>query len=286
MYKIAILGCENSHANNFLKVIQEQYRDKVQVLGVFSEFEGAAEKLRETFGVPVLESYDALVGQLDGLVITARHGANHFRYAKPYLGDKIPLFIDKPITVTEAEAREFAARLRQENIPACGGSTLKHAPYIRQLRQTVAAGEQGNVVGAYFRAPVQLTSEHGGFYFYAQHLVQMICEVFGYYPKTVRAGVAGDQVTCVFRYEGFDVTGLYVDNDYLYYASVHFPKAMEGQTFTTGDNAPADEFRDFYDLLEGRPQCQSYEDLFQPVFIMNALDRAMESGGEEPVGRL
>lgn len=286
MFKVAILGCENSHADNFLKVIAEQYSDKVQVLGVFSEYEGAAEKLQEQFGVPVMESADALVGQLDGVIITARHGGKHYPYAKPYLNDGVPLFIDKPITVSEAEAREFAGILREKNIPASGGSTLKHAPYLAELKEAIAAGEKGRILGGYFRAPVNLENEYGDFFFYSQHLVQMVCEVFGYYPKAVRTCRTGKQITCIFRYEDFDVTGLYVDGSYVYYASVHFQKGAEGQVFKLGTNASADEFRDFYELLEGKPQCQSYEDLFQPVFIMNALHRSLESGAEEPVGRL
>ena len=50
MYKIAILGCENSHAEGFLKIIQQDYPD-IQVLGVHSEYPGEAEKLQEKFGV-------------------------------------------------------------------------------------------------------------------------------------------------------------------------------------------------------------------------------------------
>ena len=79
-----------------------------------------------------------------------------------------------------------------------------------------------------------------------------------------------------------DVTGLYVNQDYRYYASVHFPKEMEGGMITLG-NVTAKEFHDFYDLLQGKPQSQSYEDLFAPVYIMNAIDRAIQSGKEEQI---
>ena len=51
MKKIAILGCENSHANNFLKFIKtkEEFKD-IEVIGVYSDDLPAAEKLREKFG--------------------------------------------------------------------------------------------------------------------------------------------------------------------------------------------------------------------------------------------
>ena len=58
MKKIAILGCENSHADAFLKCIKEKekFRD-VSVIGVYSDDSSAAEKLNEKFGVPIMESY-------------------------------------------------------------------------------------------------------------------------------------------------------------------------------------------------------------------------------------
>jgi hypothetical protein len=133
--------------------------------------------------------------------------------------------------------------------------------------------------------PLDINSEHGGFYFYAQHLVQSVCEIFGYYPKAVRACRSGDQITCVIRYDDFDVTGLFVNQSYRYYASVHFEKEMEGGLIPLG-NTTAKEFHDFYDLLRGKPQSQSCGDLFAPVFIMNAIDRAVQSGQEEPVHKL
>jgi len=224
----------------------------------------------------------AYFDKVDGIIITARHGDNHYKYAKPYLDDRIPMFIDKPITITEEEAREFFVEITKRGIPVCGGSSVKHADYIQQLKAMVASGERGKVVGGFLRMPLDINSEHGGFFFYAQHLVQSVCEIFGYYPKAVRACRSGDQVTCIFRYEDFDVTGLFVNQDYRYYASIHFPKTMEGSMITLG-NTTAKEFHDFYDLLQGKPQPQSCQELFMPVFIMNAIDRALKSWQEEPV---
>lgn len=285
MLNIAILGCENSHADNFLQVIRDENYKDVAVLGVFSEYEGAAQTLGEKFSVPVMDRVDALVGQLDGVIITARHGDKHFEYAKPYLADGIPMFIDKPATCTESDARDFARELENRNIAISGGSTLKHARYIQKLKALVASGEQGTPLGGFFRAPVQMQNEYGNFFFYSQHLVQMVCEVFGYFPKAVRTCRTGKQITCILRYEAFDVTCLYVDGSYVYYASVCFEKSVEGEKFTTaGVSSP--EFKDFYCLLQGEEQSQSYEEFFAPVFIMNALYRSLESGLEEPVGSL
>ena len=100
--KIVILGCENSHANAFLGFIRdkEEFSD-VEVIGVYSHEREAAEKLNEQFGVPVLSSYEEAVGKVDGVIVTARHGDNHYKYAKPYIESGIPMFVDKPITFDE-----------------------------------------------------------------------------------------------------------------------------------------------------------------------------------------
>ena len=109
MYKVAILGCENSHANGFLDTVNNRkIVSDIEFVGVYSDDRAAAEKLREQFGVPVMERYDELVGKVDGVMITARHGDNHLKYARPYLDSGIPMFIDKPITCTEDDARVLA----------------------------------------------------------------------------------------------------------------------------------------------------------------------------------
>ena len=72
MKKVVILGCENSHANAFLKLIRDEkkYSD-LKVLGVYSEDMEAAKKLSDEFGVAIMENYDSLCGQLDGVIVTA-----------------------------------------------------------------------------------------------------------------------------------------------------------------------------------------------------------------------
>ena len=113
MKKIAILGCENSHANNFLKYIRDNSElADIEVVGVYSDEKEPPEKLNAEYGVPIMKDYADAVGKIDGLIITARHGANHYKYAKPYIGSGIPMFIDKPITVSEDEALEFMRERR------------------------------------------------------------------------------------------------------------------------------------------------------------------------------
>ena len=122
MYKIAILGCENSHADSFLNLMKEGLYPDIEVVGVYSDEEEPPKKLHDKYGVAIMDNYDSLVGQVDGIMITARHGDNHYKYAKPYLSSGIPMFIDKPITCDENEAVEFMKDAKNNNVRFCGGS--------------------------------------------------------------------------------------------------------------------------------------------------------------------
>lgn len=286
MYKVAILGCENSHANNFLRtVLQDGLVSDVEFVGVYSDEPAAAQRIHEQFGIPVADSYDAFVGKVDGVIITARHGDNHYKYAKPYLDSKIPLFIDKPITCSEEDAKEFMAELQKRKVPICGGSMCVLTDLVQQLKKAVAEKTYGNVMGGYLRAPVIMNSPYGGFFFYCQHLVQVMTDIFGGYPKTVQAFPKGNNINCLIRYEDFDVNITFTEGNNLYYAGISCENDVVGGTYGF-DGCFEREFLEFYDLLTGKPQKQSYEDFFAPVYVFNAIERSLKSGGEETVNSL
>ena len=285
MYKVAILGCENSHAGNFLKaVIKEKIVDDVEFVGVYSYDAEAAQKLHDEYGVAVADSYDAFVGKVDGIIITARHGDNHYKYAKPYLDCGIPMFIDKPVTCTEEDAKAFMLDVKARNVPICGGSVCVLDDYVQELKTAVAEQRNGQVFGGYLRAPIIMGSPYGGFFFYSQHLVQVMMEIFGYYPDRVRAWQHGEIVHCDVFYDQYDVDLTFVPNSGVYYASINCFDGIFGNSYTFSDGFQR-EFMGFYRLLQGQPQKQTYEDFFAPVYVLNAIYRSLQSGETEIVKR-
>ncbi|MBR4058276.1 MAG: Gfo/Idh/MocA family oxidoreductase [Lachnospiraceae bacterium] len=285
MFRVAILGCENSHANAFLKaVINDKLVDDVEFVGIYSDDLEASKKLQDEFGVKVAKSYDEFVGQVDGIIITARHGDNHYKYAKPYIESGIPMFIDKPITCTEEDAKVFMEELIAHKVPVCGGTVCALTDRVQKLKKAVKEEEYGKVFGGYLRAPISMENEYGGFFFYSQHLAQVLTEIFGCYPKSVRVYRNGDTYTCVVRYEEYDVTIAYVEGNYLYYAGISCEKAYVGAEYDFGGCFER-EFMEFYDLLKGKGQHQSYKDFFAPVYVLNAINRSLKSGLEEYVNK-
>lgn len=281
MFKVAFLGVENSHANSFLTFIQKnnEYPD-IEVAGIYSYDAEVMKKLSEEFSVPTMENYDSLVGQVDGIVVTARHGSNHYKYAKPYIESGIPMFIDKPITSDVAEAKEFMAECQKHNVRVTGGSMLKHAEEVKEAKALVdeaKTDEKFSVIGGLVCAPIIINSEYDGFWFYSQHLVETLGSVFGYGVKKVMATQNDNKVSVVFRYDNFDIFGNYTQGANVYHVDVIRYTGLESKKINL-NGASKMEFEEFYQLLKGAEMTTTYNDFIKPVYIIDAIIKSMETG--------
>lgn len=288
MKKVVILGCENSHADGFLTVFHKSHKEEfsdIEVIGVYSDEREAAEKLNQKFGVPVMENYDDAVGQADGVIITARHGDNHYKYAKPYLNSGVPLFIDKPNTISEEEAVEFMRTLKERGIKVCGGSSLIHAYDLKMLRRACQQEEGGPTIGGILRAPLASDSAYGGFFFYSQHLVDMLGAAFEGRPHSVEVRIdANKHRTVLFYFDNYTVTGFYSEGGYTYFAARFGLRRNQGGIFPSlGASLTYAEIKEYVDMLRGGEQPKSYSEFIVPVFIQNAIHRASQSGKVESI---
>ena len=283
MYKLAILGCENSHADNFLRLIAEGKYPQMEVIGIYSNEPEAAKKLHDKFGTPIMEHYGDLAGQVDGVMITARHGDNHYKYALPYMAAGIPMFIDKPITCSEADGEEFMAEAKARGIRLCGGSTCAATEETYALAETVRTQACGEVRGGAVVSPYQPNSPYGGFTFYAQHLIEIMTTIFGEEVQSLFTDTREGAMTFTARYPQFNVQATYLEKTGYYSASVYGSRAVQNEILKFTPNSFRHEMDDMLDLLHGKPMKKSYESFIYPVFVMNALMRAQTNGGWEPL---
>jgi len=286
MYKIAILGCENSHANNFLSLIAAGNYPDIEVVGVYSNEPEASAKLNEKFGVYVMKDYDEMCGKVDGIMITARHGDNHYKYAKPYMDSGIPMFIDKPITCSEEDAIAFMKEAKEKGISFCGGSTCAALKETLELAEAVKEKTVGDVRGGSLACPIYLDSPYGGFYFYAQHLVEVMLTVFGEDVKAVTAEKYDGSLIFTAHYGSFNVVGTYLEKISYYTVSLYGAKGTQSKVLNFTPDSFRHEMNDMHDLLEGKPMKKSYESFTASVFVMNAILRSLDSGKRESVNKL
>lgn len=287
MFKIAILGVENSHANSFMELINEGKYPDFKVVGVYSDDNSAIERFLERYTVPVMENYDSLVGKVDGIMVTARHGKNHYKYAKPYIKTGIPMFIDKPITVSISEAEEFMSEAKKHGVKLCGGSTCAFVKETQELGEIVRSEKLGKCIGGSVLAPIRYWEQYGGFFFYAQHLVQMVTKVFGSSIEKVYAEKDEQGYSVSFKYADFVVSGRYADMDCTkmnyFYISAYGSNGAESVSFTINTSHFNHEMQDMCDLLNGKEQKETYEEFIYPVYVMNALHNSISTKKWEKV---
>ena len=163
---------------------------------------------------------------------------------------------------------------------------MKQDVYVQKLRAEAENDVGGKTVGGYVRAPYNSENPYGGFYFYTQHLVEMVCEIFGRFPISVTAKQNGTQIHVLFHYEDYDCVGLFCDGNILYYASRMSETEASSFVIPSSDDWFYNEFREFYGLLSDGAQPLTYEEFISPVFIINAIKRSLENGREEPIRKI
>ena len=282
--KLAFVGVENSHAPAFLQLIQknpEKYSD-IEVVGVYSYDGAAADKLVADGLAPrAVRTPGAFLGGADAadcVVNTARHGDNHYEYSLPYLRAGIPMFIDKPFAMTTERAGEMVEAAKAGHANLCGGSCLKFAPELAALKRAMDAGELGNVLSASFAAPVNMSNPYGGFFFYAQHLVQMMTTVFGNHVQSVSARARDNAVTAIVTYPHIDITLHYVG--YCYSAAIYGDKASRHVQIDDVGALYTPEFDELHTMLRTGVMPETYDDLLYPVSVLEALYLSYKTGRE------
>ncbi len=283
MFRIGIIGTENSHANGFAEFMNKpdengKYRyDDCRITMCWGHYPESNKALAEQYGIEkIADNIEEMVNNVDAVMITARDGKFHAEFAKPFIEAGIPAFIDKPFTVDIEEAKEVIALAKEKKVPLCGGSSLKFAPEVIELKEMIKKGDR-EVFGGNIMAPILLDSEYSGFFFYASHLTEMTLEMFGYNPKSVTATRHNHGVVATINYDDFSVSNNFNQGIYYYSAAAYFGDGEEFRKITL-DKIAVDECDEFVKMLRTGEMSQTYEELILPVYYMNAVNKAFETG--------
>ena len=277
MYRIGIIGTENSHAGAFINVFKSDpaYSD-IKVVCVGGAYQDASEKLKEKYGVEIINEPEKMIGKIDAAMITCRDGKFHAEYAEKFIKADIPVFIDKPFTVDGEQAVKLITLAKNKGVPIVGGSSLKSAYDVLFLENAVNTDKKG-VKGGTVVAPVSMHNDYSGFYFYSSHLAEICLKVFGYDPVAVTARLCNDNVVAMLEYTDFTVSLQFVENCDCYFCQVLTSKGVYSRNIelTFIYRHECDEFAE---MLRHGTMKYSYEQLVKPVFLLNAIEESYTSG--------
>ena len=138
--RAGIIGLDTSHVVAFTKLLNDA-SPKPEVAGVRvvaaypggspdipssrDRVAGYTKELREKFGVKIVGSIDELLAQVDVVLLESVDGRPHLEQARPVFKARKPVFIDKPVAGTLADAIAIFDLARETNTPCFSSSSLR-----------------------------------------------------------------------------------------------------------------------------------------------------------------
>lgn len=188
MFRIGIIGSDNSHASAFSRLANLPDEKggflfpDVKVTHILGDTPLSATCVAKTCRIPhVAERLEELYGQVDAVMIVYRHGGTHCQSALPFLERGIPVWIDKPVTIDPEECRKLIRLAESKKTILAGGSTCKYCPDVLRLKSEFLRLQDSNTfISGAFNFPGEIHSPYGGIYFYGGHGAEILTTIYNF----------------------------------------------------------------------------------------------------------
>ena len=212
MFRIGILGSDNSHADRFSEIINRgdhaMYLPDTgaQVVAIWGQEPERTRQVAENGQIEsIVPAPEVMLGQVDAIFCVTRHGGLHRELVTPYLEAGVPVFVDKPLAVDPDDARALVRLAQTKDVPLISFSAVRFATAMQAFAQECAA--LGGVRVGSYSGPASRHSPYGGIIFYAIHSIEMMLTIQGTGVQWVHAlegpvvdkeGNANIAVTCAY----------------------------------------------------------------------------------------
>ena len=140
-------------------------------------------KLMQGMGVELIDTIEAMLPKVDGVLLLAIDGRPHLKQATAVLGAHKPLFIDKPVAVSLAEAVQVFDLAKKTGTPCFTNSSLRYSEGYMGMRNDPKVGK---VLGCDAYSPnAPIEPSHPDFFYYGIHGTELLFTIMGYGCKTV-----------------------------------------------------------------------------------------------------
>ncbi len=190
--KIGLIGLDTSHCIVFTKILNDPTYElfigapaKITIgyPGGSPDFPlsidrvgGFTKQLEESFGVQIVASLEEVAEQADAIFLTSVDGRVHLEQFRTIASFGKPVFIDKPLAVSSADARAIFAIAEQYGIPCMSSSTRR---YARELVEELANQDNGSITGAESYGVIDFMPTQPGWFWYGIHNVEALYAILG-----------------------------------------------------------------------------------------------------------
>ncbi len=195
--RAGIIGLDTSHVVAFAGLLNNP-KAKPEVAGVRivaaypggsqdipssrDRLKGFTDTLRDKHGVEIVDSIEDLLKKVDVVFLESVDGRPHFEQVKPVLKAHKPVFIDKPVAGSLADAIRIFDLAQETGTPVFSSSSLRFSPGILGMRDDPKVGK---VLGCAIHGPCELEPHHPDLFWYGVHGVEMVFTIMGTGCETV-----------------------------------------------------------------------------------------------------
>jgi len=285
VYRIGIVGSDNSHAITFSQIAngidRENYVPGFKATHLFGFDEARNREVAEKGGIEnIVSDVNEMIGNIDVAFVEFRHGGLHLEYGKPFIENRIPVFVDKPLAATVADAEKIIELAKEKQTLLTSFSTLRFTDAVQELKKIFKNEEPVflSVLG-----PGDLESEYGGLVFYGVHCAEIFNEVAGTGMREIYATVKNKNIVATLVHEKLIGTvKIAPEMPYVF--------SLEGLTKKTHFSAKVD-FKDCYkkgmmrikEMLDNKRWILSGEEMLEPVAIVKAIEESIRESSRKPV---
>ena len=133
------------------------------------------QQLREQ-GIEIVDSIPALLKIVDVVLLESVDGRIHLEQAIPVFKAGKPVFIDKPLAGSLADAVAIADLSKKYNVPCFSCSSIRYSPTIKDLLDNEEVGE---IAGAMTWGPCSIQESIPDLFFYGIHGVEGLFTLMG-----------------------------------------------------------------------------------------------------------
>jgi predicted dehydrogenase len=193
--KVGIIGLDTSHSVAFTKALNSPDagaefggfkiaaaypRGSNDIQSSVSRIPGYTEEVKN-LGVEITGSIDELLGKVDVVLLETNDGRLHLEQALKVMKAGKPMFIDKPVAASLADAISIYRAAEHYKIPVFSSSSLR---YISEITD-ISSGKIGKVLGADTFSPATIEKTHPDLFWYGVHGVESLFAVMGPGCKSV-----------------------------------------------------------------------------------------------------
>ncbi|MBN8850322.1 MAG: dehydrogenase [Sphingobacteriales bacterium 50-39] len=141
---------------------------------------GFTEEMKK-MGVEITDSIEVLLTKVDVVLLETNDGRLHLEQALPVLKARKPVFIDKPIAASLADAVAIFKAAKEYSVPVFSSSSLRYMSSAREI----VKGKVGKVTGADVYGPAVIEKTHPDLFWYGIHAIETLYTVMGTGCQTV-----------------------------------------------------------------------------------------------------